>query len=74
MNGGRRKDNVGTLFKEYDPEPIGSILCETATGTGYNANNQQFGNAAENKGNCKGQFRVSGKGSTPVSCGNRDKK
>ncbi len=66
-----RYDNVGTPIKDYDPEAIGSDLCSSPAGTGYNANGKFFQDAGSKRGNCKGQIRVSGKGSPPKSCGNR---
>jgi hypothetical protein len=66
-----RYDNVGTILRGFNPEAPGSSLCDSAAGTGYNANNQNYGNAAENRGNCKGQLRISGKGGRPKTCGNR---
>jgi hypothetical protein len=64
----------------YIPEPIGTKLCSSNAGTGYNAPENKgkdkekhlyFGPAAEGKGNCAGQLRVSGRGGQPTSCGNR---
>jgi hypothetical protein len=66
-----RYDNVGTVLRGFDPEAIGFDLCDSAAGTGYNANGGAFGNAAAKRGNCEGQIRVSGKGNPPKSCGNR---
>ncbi len=66
-----RYDNVGTIIRNHNPEAIGSSLCTSAAGTGYNINGQLFGNAAAKRGNCKTQIRVSGKGNPPRSCGNR---
>ncbi len=66
-----RYDNVGTPIRGFDPEAIGSSLCSSAAGTGYNANGNTFGDAAANRGNCKGQIRISGRGTPPKSCGNR---
>ena len=65
-----RYDNIGTPLSR-EPEAIGSILCTSAAGTGYNANGQHFQDAATNRGNCKGQIRISAKGGVPKSCGNR---
>lgn len=65
-----RYDNTGTALSKV-PEKPGTILCTSAAGTGYNANGQRFGNAATNRGNCKGQIRVSGAAGMPKSCGNR---
>jgi hypothetical protein len=42
-------------------EPTGSIFCNTDKGTGYNANDQCFGDCAANRGKCKEQLRVSGR-------------
>lgn len=66
-----RYDNVGTPVRGFDPEAIGSALCSSAAGTGYNANGNAFRDAAAKRGNCLGQIRVSGKGAAPKSCGNR---
>jgi len=66
-----RYDNVGTPLKDFNPEEIGSNLCSSAAGTGYNANGKVFKDAAAKRGNCKGQIRVSGKGNPPKTCGNR---
>jgi hypothetical protein len=66
-----RYDNKGANVTGGRPEAIGSILCTSPDGTGYNANNGGFGNAARNRGDCKGQIRISGKGRAPRSCGNR---
>ncbi|MBI5857445.1 MAG: hypothetical protein HZB42_07320 [Sphingobacteriales bacterium] len=66
-----RYDNVGGVVPGYDPEAIGSDLCTSPAGTGYNANGKAFKDAAPKRGNCKGQIRVSGKGATPKTCGNR---
>ena len=66
-----RYDNVGTVLRGFDPEAIGSDLCNSATGTGYNANSGAFGNTAAKRGNCIGEIRISGKGTAPKSCGNR---
>lgn len=66
-----RYDNVGTVRKGFNPEAVGSSLCSSAAGTGYNANGQAYGNAAAKRGDCKHQIRVSGKGGRPKSCGNR---
>ncbi len=52
-------------------EPIGSTLCTSPTGTGYNASNRNFGDAAAGRGNCAGQIRISGKGSPPKPCGEK---
>ncbi|MFI5133714.1 MAG: hypothetical protein ACHQEB_05230 [Chitinophagales bacterium] len=65
-----RYDNIGIALSK-NPEAIGSILCESAAGTGYNANGQHFQDAARNRGNCKGQIRISAVGGLPKSCGNR---
>lgn len=66
-----RYDNVGDIVKGFDPEKIGSGLCDSSAGTGYNAAGKVFGDAATGRGNCKGQIRVSGKGNPPKPCGNR---
>lgn len=66
-----RYDNVGDVVPGYDPEDIGSGLCDSSAGTGYNANGKVFGDAAAKRGNCKGQIRISGKVASPKSCGNR---
>ncbi len=66
-----RYDNVGGFIPGYNPEAIGSDLCSSPAGTGYNANGRAFMDAAAKRGNCRGQIRVSGKGPTPKSCGNR---
>jgi hypothetical protein len=66
-----RYDNVGTIIRGFNPEAVGTSLCNSATGTGYNANNQAFGDAKDKRGNCRGQIRISGKGGRPKSCGNR---
>ncbi len=66
-----RYDNVGTIIQGFNPEEIGSALCNSPSGTGYNASNQRFRDAADKRGNCKGQIRVSGVGKVPKSCGNR---
>jgi hypothetical protein len=66
-----RYDNTGTPLRGWTPEAIGSSLCTSGTGTGYNADNRAFGNAARLRGNCRGQIRVSGRGNPPRSCGNR---
>ena len=65
-----RYDNVGTTLSRI-PEIPGTDLCTSAAGTGYNANGQRFGNAADKRGNCRGQIRVSGAGGIPNSCGHR---
>ena len=83
--------------KDAVPEAFGNSLCTSATGTGYNTpgshterkngvlvtvvDEKCFGNAAEHRGNCAGQFRVSGKGwnrndkarlgTPPKACGDR---
>ena len=59
--------NVSCIMR-YDnrcqkPEAIGSILCTSAAGTGYNAGDANYGNAATGFGNCNAQHRVSGKDS-----------
>jgi hypothetical protein len=56
-----RYDNTGTTIAGFRPEVIGSALCTSAAGTGYNAQGQHFGNAAAKRGNCTGQIRISGK-------------
>lgn len=66
-----RYDNVGDVVPGYDPEAIGSDLCSSPAGTGYNANGKVFMDAAAKRGNCKGQIRVSGKLPAPKTCGNR---
>jgi len=66
-----RYDNVGSVIRGFDPEAIGSDLCSSPAGTGYNANGNTFGNAAANRGNCRGMIRVSGRGTPPRTCGNR---
>ncbi|HWR33123.1 MAG TPA: hypothetical protein VN451_06350, partial [Chitinophagaceae bacterium] len=66
-----RYDNVGNPLRGFNPEQIGSALCSSPAGTGYNANGNAFKDAATKRGNCIGQIRVSGKGATPKSCGNR---
>jgi len=66
-----RYDNVGTVIRGFNPEEIGSSLCGSAAGTGYNANNQLFRDADAKRGDCKHQIRISGKGGRPKSCGNR---
>jgi|CXWL01.1.fsa_nt_gi hypothetical protein len=66
-----RYDNVGTPIRGFDPEAIGSALCSSPAGTGYNAGGKTFQDAAAKRGNCKGQIRVSGKGTPPKTCGNR---
>jgi hypothetical protein len=71
MNCVMRYDNVGTVLKGYKPEAPGTTLCTSNAGTGYNANNQQYGNAAANRGDCKHQIRISAKAGRPKSCGNR---
>jgi len=71
----------------YIPEPVGSRLCSSRAGTGYNTNENKlrreadggdksekymwFGPALEGRGNCAAQIRVSGRGSQPSTCGNR---
>ena len=65
-----RYDNVGTALSKI-PEKPGTGLCTSATGTGYNASGQRFGNAADKRGNCKGQIRISAAAGMPKSCGNR---
>jgi hypothetical protein len=52
---------VGTKTKKAKVEPTGTIFCTAAAGTGYNTNNQCFGNCAAGRGNCVKQFRVSGR-------------
>jgi hypothetical protein len=52
---------VGGKKKKAHVEPTGTIFCTAAAGTGYNANNQCFGNCAAGRGNCIKQFRVSGR-------------
>ncbi|MBI5372584.1 MAG: hypothetical protein HZA79_11240 [Sphingobacteriales bacterium] len=66
-----RYDNVGTVIRGFDPEAVGTDLCDSAAGTGYNAHDQHFGNANAGRGNCKQQVRVSGKAGRPKPCGNR---
>ncbi|NOT51056.1 MAG: hypothetical protein HOP10_07240 [Chitinophagaceae bacterium] len=66
-----RYDNVGSVIPGFDPEAIGSDLCNSPAGTGYNANGQAFQDAAAKRGNCEGQIRISGKVASPKSCGNR---
>jgi len=66
-----RYDNVGTVVPGFDPEAIGSGICDSSAGTGYNAAGKLFGDAAAKRGNCKGQIRVSGKVASPKTCGNR---
>ena len=64
---GLRSGNISCIMR-YDnvvigqAETIGSIFCTSAAGTGTNANNQNFGDANVRlcRGNCLGQFRVSG--------------
>ena len=73
-----RYDNVGTPVPNTpNPEAIGSIMCTSATGTGYNTpdtirNNRGqiqrirergYGNAnvKDQRGNCIHQVRISGK-------------
>ncbi len=65
-----RYDNVGTPLSKI-PEKPGTTTCASAAGTGYNAGGQRFQDAADKRGNCKGQIRVSGAGGIPKSCGNR---
>jgi hypothetical protein len=65
-----RYDNVGTPLSAI-PEKPGTDMCTSAAGTGYNAGGQRFRDAADKRGNCKGQIRVSGAGGIPKSCGNR---
>ena len=64
----------------YIPEPLGNKLCSSSAGTGYNAPENEgkdktkhlfFGRAAQGRGNCAAQIRVSGRGGQPGSCGNR---
>ena len=71
----------------YIPEPIGSMLCGSRAGTGYNTPENKarqdadgginskkfmwFGTALEGRGNCVKQIRVSGRGGQPSNCGNR---
>lgn len=81
--------------KDANPEAIGNSLCDSPAGTGYNTSSFHeerkngrvvkvedqncFGNAATNRGNCVHQIRVSGRGwrssapraNAPLSCGNR---
>jgi hypothetical protein len=52
---------VGTKTRKAKVEPTGTIFCTNAAGTGYNANNQCFGDCATGRGNCVHQFRVSGR-------------
>ncbi|MBL0273480.1 MAG: hypothetical protein IPQ06_10510 [Chitinophagaceae bacterium] len=66
-----RYDNVGSVVRGFDPEAIGSDLCSSPAGTGYNAHGAVFKDAAAKRGNCKAQIRVSGKGPCSKSCGNR---
>lgn len=66
-----RYDNVGSVIRGFDPEAIGSDLCSSAAGTGYNANGNTFGDAGTGRGNCRGMIRVSGRGNPPRTCGNR---
>jgi hypothetical protein len=70
-----RYDNLTPTVKGFIPEQIGNILCNSRTGTGYNAHEQcvlpadpdaqngpaniSFGNAAAKHGNCIGQIRIS---------------
>ncbi len=52
---------VGGKRRKARVEPTGTIFCTDAAGTGYNANNQCFGNCAAGRGDCVHQFRVSGR-------------
>jgi hypothetical protein len=52
VQGRRRKARV---------EPTGTIFCIGSAGTGYNAQDQCFGNCATGRGDCKHQIRVSGR-------------
>ncbi len=70
-----RYDNSGThnLGKKGDkviPETIGSKLCISPIGTGYNttSNKPGFGDAAPGRGNCLNQMQVTGFGIQPIAC------
>ena len=65
-----RYSNVGTPLSKI-PEIPGTILCTSAAGTGYNLNGLHFQDAAKNRGNCKGQIRITAVKGMPKSCGNR---
>ncbi|MEO6732633.1 MAG: hypothetical protein ABIN01_15540 [Ferruginibacter sp.] len=59
-----RYDNRLPRVAGYATEDIGNILCNSPTGTGYNANipcvvPNCFGDAAAPRGNCIGQPRIS---------------
>ena len=74
-----RYDNFCTIPEGYNsPEPIGTELCTSPKGTGYNKNNQNYGDAdvspnmvdgqpAWTRGNCKGQIRIK----APLPCDHR---
>lgn len=74
-NSGNKRD------KNYIPEPTGTRLCTSDTGTGYNLPSNNTGNkedghlffgvTAEGKGSCALQIRISGRGDRPTNCGNR---
>ncbi len=68
-----RYDNLAgvTEFPGYFPEPIGKILCESATGTGYNApvGGKQQGKGNASVGNCIHQIHVTARGGQPPACG-----
>jgi hypothetical protein len=70
-----RYDNRLPRIPRFIPEALGSILCNSNLGTGYNAHEPcvlppdpdeeiapdgtSFGNAAAKRGNCIGQIRIS---------------
>lgn len=45
-------------FRRVPKQPDGSIFCTHGKGTGINANNNYFGDAAPGRGNCLGKMRV----------------
>jgi hypothetical protein len=78
-----RYDNVGDItFPGYIPEPVGSILCSSYEGSGYNKpdtirdnagkiikiKQNGKGDAALKRGDCLHQLRVSARPINPPAC------
>lgn len=70
-----RYDNSGThnMGKNGDkviPETIGSKLCISPVGTGYNTTSKKpgYGDAAPGRGNCLNQMQITGFGIQPIAC------
>jgi hypothetical protein len=56
------KANPATVRYCVKPEPAGQTLCSSPAGTGFNASGHlpqpRYGDAASNRGNCRGQILV----------------